>query len=69
MFQILNNYVLDMLYDQLKRLGFEKGTEHPLFHDWEKLLESKFVSNLFYRNLIFCLDKRRIFSKEKRRNG
>eukprot|EP01103_Thecamoeba_quadrilineata_P004223 TRINITY_DN1393_c0_g1_i2.p1 TRINITY_DN1393_c0_g1~~TRINITY_DN1393_c0_g1_i2.p1 ORF type:complete len:143 (+),score=27.73 TRINITY_DN1393_c0_g1_i2:432-860(+) len=45
---ILNENVIDQdtLYDQLKRLGFKEKENHPVFGEWEKLID-KFIKQLY----------------------
>src|SRR5690348_965035 len=37
----------DALYDQLKRLGLREREKHPVFDDWEKLVEQTFTKELY----------------------
>jgi len=44
----MNNGVIEkmVLFDQLKRLGLREQQPHPLFGDWEKLID-RFVKELY----------------------
>jgi len=59
---LISNQVLDSesLYDQLKRLGIREGEPHPVFGEWEKLIDNAFVKQLY-------LTKKK--SQDRTRNG
>jgi len=58
---LISNHVLDQdsIYDQLKRLGIREQEPHPIFGDWEKLIDV-FVKQLY-------LEKRK--SQNRSRTG
>ncbi len=39
--------MLDALFEQLKRLGLREKENHPIFGEWEKLLDTKFTKELY----------------------
>eukprot|EP01111_Echinosteliopsis_oligospora_P013206 TRINITY_DN4675_c0_g1_i1.p1 TRINITY_DN4675_c0_g1~~TRINITY_DN4675_c0_g1_i1.p1 ORF type:complete len:152 (-),score=42.71 TRINITY_DN4675_c0_g1_i1:89-544(-) len=48
MISINNNSIdNDILFEQLHRLGLESGTLHPVFGEWEKLIETTFTKQKY----------------------
>jgi hypothetical protein len=38
---------IEAMYDQLKRLGLREKENHPVFGDWERILEQKFTKEMY----------------------
>lgn len=38
---------VETLYEQLKRLGLREGQPHAVFGEWEKVIETQFVKQMY----------------------